>query len=106
MTPSPKGRLGYNAALILSALEAGAGYGLDVIDRTGLSAGTVYPALRRLEETGRIAGEWEEEVDAHTKGRPARRYYSITSVGQEALAEAKAQIAARQRSLGWVDPHG
>lgn len=104
MTPDPKDRLGYNAALILSALDAGSGYGLDVMDRTGLSAGTVYPALRRLEELGRIDGEWEEEQAAHGEGRPARRYYRITPAGQAALQEAKARIAARQQALGWADP--
>ena len=106
MSPSPKGRLGYNAALILSALEAGTGYGLDVIERTSLSAGTVYPALRKLEEKGHIAGHWEEASGAHREGRPARRYYRITPEGEAALAAAKAQIAARQRALGWVDPKG
>jgi len=101
-TPSPR-HLGYNASLILSALKAGAQYGLEVIDRTGLSAGTVYPALRRLEATGCVSGEWEARDQAHTDRRPARRYYVITGTGKAALAESQARIAEQQRALGWVD---
>ena len=31
---------------------------------------------------------WEAEREAHTEGRPARRYYRITAPGVKALAEA------------------
>ncbi|MFN7929787.1 MAG: hypothetical protein U0Y68_17950 [Blastocatellia bacterium] len=39
-------------ALILQAVENGYRYGFDVMTITGLPSGTVYPALRRLEEAG------------------------------------------------------
>ena len=45
-----KGYLSYTMALILLALENGYRYGFDVMVVTGLASGTVYPALRRLEE--------------------------------------------------------
>lgn len=102
MSPS-RDQLGYHPALILSALEAGARYGLEVIERTGLSSGTVYPALRRLEAAGFLAGQWEDQERAHGDGRPARRYYRITPEGESALAEARVRIHARQRALGWAD---
>lgn len=104
--PRETPRIGYNVALILSAVKSGARYGLEVIDRTGLSPGTVYPALRRLEAAGHVAGSWEDAATAHGEGRPSRRYYRITAEGEAALEEARARIAARQRALGWADPDG
>jgi DNA-binding PadR family transcriptional regulator len=98
--------LTYNAALVLSALQQGSGYGLDVIERTDLSSGTVYPALRRLEAAGLVEGDWEEEARAHESGRPARRYYRITPEGREALTGALERLRARQRALGWAPDAG
>lgn len=102
MSPSRSGP-GFNDALILSALAAGSRYGLEVIDRTGLSAGTVYPALRRLESGGLVEADWEAEDQAHAERRPARRYYSLTAQGEAARVEAVARIHAQQRALGWAD---
>lgn len=102
MSPGRSGA-GYHDAIILSALAAGSRYGLEVIDRTGLSSGTVYPALRRMEASGLVEGAWEEENRAHGEGRPARRYYRLTAEGQVALSEAVARIHAQQRALGWAD---
>jgi DNA-binding PadR family transcriptional regulator len=98
--------LTYHATLVLSALEQGDGYGLDVIERTGLSAGTVYPALRRLEAAGLVEGAWEDQVSAHDSGRPARRYYRPTARGAKALADALERLRARQRALGWASDAG
>lgn len=97
----------YAPTLVLSALSGGARYGLEVIDRTGLSSGTVYPALRRLEADGLVRGVWEEDEAAHRAGRPARRYYELTPAGSEALELGLARIRAQQRALGWLpEPHG
>jgi len=49
-----------------------------------LPEGTVYPALRRLERDGLLAGRWVE-VD----GAPRRRYYALTAAGERALAEGR-----------------
>lgn len=98
----PFGNLTYNATLILSALGQGCGYGLEIMDRTGLSSGTVYPALRRLEAAGLVAGSWEDEASAHEVGRPARRNYGLTPAGERALAEALERVRARQAALGWM----
>lgn len=91
----------YNAILILSAIDAGARYGLEVIDRTGLSSGTVYPALRRMEAQGEVEADWEREEEAHREGRPARRYYRITTEGRRVLDVGLAELRDRQRALGW-----
>ena len=44
-----KNYLSYTMALTLQAIENGYGYGFDIMAVTGLASGTVYPALRRLE---------------------------------------------------------
>lgn len=76
------------ACSVLQALVDGAKYGFDVIERTGLPSGTVYPALSRLERDGYLASAWEAEAEAHAEGRPARRYYRVTAAGVRALADA------------------
>jgi PadR family transcriptional regulator PadR len=76
---------------VLHSIVDGAHYGFDIIDRTGLPSGTVYPALSRLERDGYLASAWEDEARAHAEGRPARRYYRITAPGTRALREALAQ---------------
>ena len=56
---------------------------------TGLPSGTVYPALRRMENDGLIDGAWESESKARQEERPARRYYKATRAGGQALAAAE-----------------
>ena len=80
--------LSYTAASILLTIGTGYRYGFDVMDITGLPSGTVYPALRRLEQSGLIASKWESEAVAHRDQRPARKYYSVTRAGESALEAA------------------
>lgn len=49
-----------------------------------LKEGTLYPALRRLEERGFVKSEWVERE----AGAP-RKYYELTEQGKRALEEAK-----------------
>lgn len=86
--------LNYTTALILQALAHGYQYGFDIIDVTGLASGTVYPALRRFEETGLVTSCWEGEEAASREQRSPRRYYELTKVGHEALATALARYRA------------
>ena len=83
-----KGFLTYTSAVILQAVANGYLYGFDIIDITGAPGGTVYPALRRLEDTGYLTSEWEEPSISQTEPRPARKYYELTSEGREVLGEA------------------
>ena len=80
--------LSHSAAIILHALGGGYKYGFDIMDITGLPSGTVYPALRRLEETGLVDSKWEKEGIAQRDGRPPRKYYELTPDGKQALADA------------------
>ena len=83
-----KGSLSYAATVVLQAVSAGYLYGFDIIDITGLPGGTVYPALRRLEEAGYLSSKWEKATIAQAEPRPQRKYYDLTHDGQDALAEA------------------
>ena len=82
-------RLSITVLSVLQAIADGHEYGFDVIDVTGLPSGTVYPALSRLERDGYVRSAWENEARAHGEGRPARRYYRVTSPGVRALNEAR-----------------
>ncbi len=83
-----KSFLSLAAATILNAVSNGYSFGFDIVDITGMPGGTVYPALRRLEEAGYLTSEWEKERVALAELRPRRRYYEITKNGRQALAEA------------------
>src|SRR5918996_5386314 len=84
-----KGYLSYTMALILQVVEHGYLYGFDIMTITGLASGTVYPALRRLEDAGYVDSKWERQSIAVAEQRPARKYYEVTEEGREALAEAR-----------------
>jgi DNA-binding PadR family transcriptional regulator len=92
--------ISYNATLVLSALSRGARYGLEIMERTGLSSGTVYPALRRCEAEGLVRAEWESEEEAQRGWRPARRYYGLTPEGEAALERGLERVREQQRALG------
>ena len=47
-----------------------------------LNQGTLYPALVRLEQQGRIKGSWRT-----TESNREAKYYSITRAGEKALGQ-------------------
>ena len=83
-----KSYLSHSQAVILQAIAGSYKYGFDIMDITGLPSGTVYPALRRLEESGLVDSRWEREGVAQRAQRPPRKYYELTRAGKEALADA------------------
>ena len=85
MSPRP---LGYATVAALQAVSDDFGYGFDIIERTGLPSGTVYPALASLERKGFVKSRWEPDQVARQDGRPRRRYYRLTREGRAALVEA------------------
>lgn len=81
-------------------LVAGAGerlYGLQLSDQTGLKSGTLYPVLARLERAGWVVSAWEEG-NPRDIGRPRRRYYELSGLGQRAGAAALAEFGEPPRS--------
>src|SRR6476469_6723168 len=83
-----QGYLSYAATVVLQAVAGGCAYGFDIMDVTGLPGGSVYPALRRLEEAGLLSSRWEKAAIAQREMRPPRKYYALTRSGDEALAAA------------------
>ena len=81
-------RITWSTALVLLGLRQGLIHGFDIIDATGLRSGTVYPILRRLEETGLVRSRWERAPLARQEGRPPRRLYELTAAGAKAASEA------------------
>jgi PadR family transcriptional regulator PadR len=97
---------GHLDALLLANLEAGPNHGYAIIetlrDTTGgaldLPTGTIYPALRRLEQAGLIRGTWSAPT-----GR-RRRSYELTPAGRRHLADDRADwrtfVATLTAALG------
>jgi len=94
--------LSYGAAAILHAIASGRQFGFDIMEATGLTSGTVYPALDRLESAGYLRSKWEDAAAAHAEGRPARRYFTLTASGVTTLAAALAKYKALRPLPGLV----
>lgn len=56
--------------------------------------GTIYPLLSRLQKDGLLAHEWQESEQG-----PPRKYYKITSFGQEVADAMTDKIAALNKTL-------
>ena len=93
---------GHLETLILSVLERGDAHGLEILRRLEvlgcgllrLKEGSLYPALYRLEEAGKIAGLWEEEPHGR---RGATAHLSLDR-------QRKTRIVQRPRGLGKLRP--
>lgn len=101
MGPDIRGHLD---GLLLAALEDGPLHGYAVIERlraqTGgavaLEGGTLYPALRRLEDSGLVSGTWTDAA-----GR-RRKVYTLTPGGTAALHGERGAWREFVRTLGSV----
>jgi DNA-binding PadR family transcriptional regulator len=51
--------------------------------------GTLYKALSRMQRDGLLSSRWEEPEIAEAEGRPRRRLYRVTGLGDAALAQAR-----------------
>ncbi len=78
--------------LILRTLELGPMHGLGVSDRIKqitrgvfvVKAGSLFPALHRLEQSDWIQGEWGE-----SENRRKAKYYALTRTGRAQLEKEK-----------------
>ncbi len=93
-----KSFLTYSTTVILQAVANGYLYGFDIIDNTGMPGGTVYPALRRLDDAGYLTSAWEEPSISQSEPRPARKYYELTAAGREALEDAVKRFRLIERT--------
>lgn len=85
---------------VLSLLESSRKYGAELLialDRTPFSSkvGTLYPLLTRMEKAELLSADWHIE-----KGQTPRKYYRITPLGREKLAQYRAFLSQIQTYLG------
>jgi DNA-binding PadR family transcriptional regulator len=94
-------RRGIVVLAVLSQMDT-ARYGYSLIQQLAeqgldIEEGTLYPLLRRLEQQGLLASEWDTG-----EARP-RKYYRISPAGREVLttltAEWNQTVAVMQRIL-------
>lgn len=75
--------------------------GAEIAKATKLSSGTLYPLLARLEAAGWFTSQWED-VDPHEVGRPRRRLYKLTGVGQRRARDALAGLQLGTGVPSWA----
>ena len=85
-------RRGSLELIVLHLLEPGEAYGYEIVTKLstqtngalGVTDGTLYPVLYRLERLGFVAVRWETQE----RGVP-RKYYRLTDPGRDELARMK-----------------
>lgn len=75
--------------------------GAEISRATKVGSGTLYPLLARLEAAGWFTSQWED-VDPHEAGRPRRRLYKLTGVGQRRAGEALSGLQLGKGMPTWA----
>ncbi len=91
--------------LILQTLESGPQHGLRIAQRIRskseelltIEAGSLYPALHRLEDQGWVMSEWK----VSEKGQRAK-YYILTRAGRRQLMAEQGKWAQLVKAIGLV----
>ena len=91
--------------LILRALELAPLHGVGIGDRIEqvtrgtfvVKPGSLFPALRRLEQKGWISGQW-----AVSENNRRARYYKLTRTGSGQLAEQKRNWYRMTSAMNWM----
>ncbi len=74
--------------------------GAEMSKATKVGSGTLYPMLARLETAGWLSSEWES-INPSEAGRPRRRFYKLTAVGQNNARAALADLQMATGELAW-----
>jgi PadR family transcriptional regulator, regulatory protein PadR len=75
--------------------------GAEISREVKVGSGTLYPLLARWETAGWVTSEWED-VDPSEVGRPRRRFYRITALGQTKAREALTDLQVTPGTLAWA----
>lgn len=91
LSPLRKGLLEF---LILDIISTGEVYVADILERLGTTdfatrEGTLYPLLSKMRREGLLDYDWRESVSG-----PPRKYYRLTPLGRDHLAEFRAYWAS------------
>jgi DNA-binding response OmpR family regulator len=96
-------RSSFPTLLVLQALLDGdseGGYGFELVARTGLPSGSVYPILRRLEERSLVASSWT--IVQVERQRRRRRYHRLT---QRGVTVASSETRDQRHALRLILTH-
>jgi DNA-binding PadR family transcriptional regulator len=74
--------------------------GAEISRTLGISSGTMYPLLARFENAGWLTSEWET-IDPAEAGRPRRRFYKLTALGQNSASKELANLQTAPGALLW-----
>jgi PadR family transcriptional regulator, regulatory protein PadR len=91
--------------LILRALEIAPMHGIGIAARIQqvthgtfvVKAGSLFPALRRLEQRGWIDGEW-----GPSENNRRARYYTLTRAGRAQLVKEKRDWHRMTSAMNWM----
>ncbi len=91
--------------LVLKTIALEPRHGVGIAERIGqttsgafdVKAGSLFPALHRLEQEGFIRGEWSSTPDGHRA-----KYYRLTAAGQRQLTVEKKNWARVARAIAQV----
>ena len=91
--------------LILRALELAPMHGIGIAARIeqvtrgalAVKPGSLFPALRRLEQQGWIEGQW-----GPSENNRRARYYTLTRTGRTQLAEEKRKWYRMTSAMNWM----
>ncbi len=75
--------------------------GAEIAKATGIGSGTLYPMLARLENATWLTSDWEA-CDPRDVGRPRRRFYKLTAIGQNNAHKALAELQVLPGELSWI----
>jgi len=92
-SPSPQTKMLLTALLSRRTLWQ---HGYDLSDQTGLSSGTLYPILMRLNDRGMLESKWEP---SQIVGRPPRKLYQLNAEGVSYAIEHSAPENMSSRPL-------
>ncbi|MGZ6583131.1 MAG: PadR family transcriptional regulator [Solirubrobacteraceae bacterium] len=96
-------RLSRNAVDVLSEFLSTPSvprYGLELMKAVGLGGGTLYPILQRFEDEGWVEAHWED-ADPRSEGRPRRRYYQLTALGQTIARDEARRATSQLLRVNW-----
>ena len=88
---------------LLAIINEKESYGYEMAERLGeygfgtISEGTIYPILLRMQREGLVTS-----VRRESTAGPKRKYYSLTSKGQQALSDFLMRWDQLQRSVNAV----
>lgn len=95
-------------ALALMERPADQHYGYELAVAANVRAGSLYPILTRMLESGWVSDGWEDPSVARAEKRPPRRYYVLTGSGRAALSgiicQAEAELAAKRSVFDRMQP--